>query len=611
MERVKFLDVCKIFDTIEGISSRNETTMVLSEFYKTLGIEDAQILSYLILGRVAPSFVNSEFNYSEKSFLNLLESFVKMNSLTIDVSLVRRETGDIGDTVYKVVEGAKSKETNLSLLEVYGLLWKIVNTTGPGSVSSKNILISSVMTTMSPLELKYFTRIVCGSLRFGINYRTLLDVFSYVAVGDKGLSDELSRAYGVHADIGEICATVVGRSSEESKKMLEEICITPGIPVLSRLVERVGSFEETIERLGEKVLVQPKFDGLRCQIHKYKESGSVGDNGAVWKKYLQKNMNTGGLFGRAEDIVTVKLFTRNLEDVTAMFPEIVQSAREMSAGSFVLDSEVLGWDGKKFLPFQDTMQRRRKHGVENMGKDIPVKAMCFDILALEDRDFLKEDTVKRVKVLEGLDTQGSIDACDTKVAQGAEALKGEFDLNVSAGYEGIIVKKLEGGYCPGERNYDWIKMKKSMLTSLVDTVDLVAVGYYVGSGRRSSLGVGAVLGALYNPEMDRFEAICKVGTGFDDEILTRIGEELGQDRINDMARNVICPNSLTPDIWVVPKIVFTVEADEITRSLARVDENIGGGFSLRFPRLVEWGRDKGVAEATTIAELETIFEARH
>ena len=158
------------------------------------------------------------------------------------------------------------------------------------------------------------------------------------------------------------------------------------------------------------------------------------------------------------------------------------------------------------------------------------------------------------------------------------------------------------------RNYDWIKLKKSMMNSLVDTVDIVCVGYFFGSGRRSELGVGAVLGALYNEKTDMYEVICKVGTGFSDELLKSMKEQFEAKTEDEQPQNVLCPESLKPDVWVYPEIVFSVEADEITRRLG--EEDIGGGLSLRFPRLVEWNRDKSANDATRVSELIEMFEMR-
>lgn len=602
MNEVKFNKVCEIFNTLEHTSSRNEMTSILVSFYKGLSSEDAQVLSYLIQGRVAPLFVKSEFNYSEKSFVTLLEGILKRENLKENVSQKRKELGDIGDTLEYFGEKLNYETKGLTLLEVYNLLWKIVNQGGTGSVDIKNGIISETLSKMSSLEAKYFARIVCGSLRFGLNVKTLLDVFSFVIVDDKSMRDELDRAYGAYADIGYICSLVVGKKKKEVEKNLEMVKIQPGIPVLPRLVERVGTFGEVFERLGESFLVQSKYDGLRCQIHKY-EKGNLGKKRLIWQKYLKEELNTS-LFREVEDICEVKLFTRNLEDVTEMFPEVVNQAKSVKKSSFILDSEVLGWDfGKeKFMTFQETMQRRRKYNVKSVKEDIPVKAMVFDILYLEGVDLSQRDTEERVDILRTFDTKGSIEVEVTKEVKNLEELYNIFNEKVGLGHEGVIVKQKKGSYLPGVRNFEWIKLKKSMESKLVDSIDLVAIGYSLGSGRRSNLGIGAVLGALYDDEKNVFVGICNVGTGFNDDQLRNIFASLKDYSLDQRPKNVFVEKSLEPDVWIEPSVVFTVEADEITRKKGSKT------LSLRFPRLIEWGRDKGVTEATTPRELEGMFK---
>jgi DNA ligase-1 len=113
--------------------------------------------------------------------------------------------------------------------------------------------------------------------------------------------------------------------------------------------------------------------------------------------------------------------------------------------------------------------------------------------------------------------------------------------------------------------------------------------------------MGSVLGAIYDEKEDMFIGICNVGTGFSDEQLKNISKELKEDSLDEKAKNVVVEKTLEPDVWVEPKVVFTVEADEISRSKG------GKYLSLRFPRLIEWGRDKGITEASTIKELEGMY----
>lgn len=607
-----FSELSKTFSEVESIQSRNEMTKILSEFYKTLSTEEIQIVSYLVAGRVAPMFVKAEFNYSEKSLINLVKSIVYSKNIKFDVKEEFSKSGDIGNLVAVFSQKAGYSSKNLRISEVYDALWNIVNISGNGAVERKNSIVSDLLSKMSGEEGKYLARIVCGELRLGTNIRTLLDVFSFCVKGDKSLRDELDRAYGVSADIGYIASKSVALSPEKAVKELAHIKVNPGVPILSRLVERVGSFEEVLERIEPPVLVQPKFDGLRCQIHKFSKSQQFKDYDVVWKNRLAGNTSSGGLFDVKEEDTKVVLFTRNLEDVTEMFPEIVRSAEKAEEKSFVLDSEILGWNYKKntFLSYQETMQRRRKYSVGKKMEDIPVQAMIFDVLYLDGKDLTNIDTESRIEILNEKfnNTVEGIKLSETEYVNDKEGLEEAFNRYVSKGLEGIIIKQREGEYKAGFRNYEWIKLKKSMDKDLVDTVDMVIVGYFKGMGRRTNLGLGAFLGAIFNEEKETFDVVCKVGTGLTDDMIKTLSKSLNDSKITDRYKDVRVGDEFLPDVWVKPSIVVTVEADEITRNLNKSEDSVASGLSLRFPRLVDVRSDKNAEDITTLTELKEMFD---
>lgn len=610
-----FKELCKVFEKLENTAGRLDMTSLMGEFLKQCSIDDIQVISYLVQGRVAPKFVDSEFNYSEKSLTNLLTQYFEDKEDDIDITSIRQDTGDIGDAIYEVSDKLVKRRKSRSIEEVYEILWEIVNTSGSGSVERKGNLILKFLTSTSDIEAKYFVRIVCGQLRLGLHSKTMMDVFSYTVTGDKELSDKFNRVYGASADIGFVASKLDEFKKENVEKELKDIKVNPGFPVLSRLVERVGSFEEVKERLGDEFLVQGKFDGLRLQIHKYTQD-SITSRKVIWRDYLHSKEQGLNLFGsETNDGVEVKLYTRNLEDVTDMFPEVVEDAKEINIDSFILDSEVLGWDYSKdtFLSYQTTMQRKRKYEVGSVREKIPVKAMLFDLLYINGEDITQKNTVERVNLLEqkfkGVDN--SLRVADTLRISSVNDLKNVFDEYVEMGLEGLIVKQFEGGYKAGKRNFEWIKLKKSMDRGLVDTVDMVVVGYYYGSGRRAELGIGALLGAVYNEEENRYDAICKVGTGISDDLFKEILEELKGIEVLKKTKDVAVTDTLEPDVWVKPKFVITVDADEVTRDISKDKEGVGSGLSLRFPRLVEWDREKALEEITTVDELTTIFEAKN
>ena len=108
-----------------------------------------------------------------------------------------------------------------------------------------------------------------------------------------------------------------------------------------------------------------------------------------------------------------------------------------------------------------------------------------------------------------------------------------------------------------------------------------------------------------------YDAICKVGTGMNDDILKEMYIKLEKNSIRKQPKDIRVVESLIPDVWVTPKYVITVDADEITKNISQKGKLIGGGLSLRFPRLVEFDRDKVVEDITKIEELVQMFEMRN
>jgi DNA ligase-1 len=129
-----FKQLCKVFKKLENTTSRLDMTSIMGDFLKQCNTDEIQMISYLVQGRVAPKFVDSEFNYSEKSLINLLKGYFDEKDKDVNITKIRQETGDIGDTVFEISDKLAKKEKERSIKKVYEILWEIVNTTGTGSV---------------------------------------------------------------------------------------------------------------------------------------------------------------------------------------------------------------------------------------------------------------------------------------------------------------------------------------------------------------------------------------------------------------------------------------------------------------------------------------------
>ncbi len=305
--------------------------------------------------------------------------------------------------------------------------------------------------------------------------------------------------------------------------------------------------------------------------------------------------------------------------MTHMFPEIVEGVRkEVRAKDAIFEGEALAFNDAsgEYYPFQFTIQRKRKHGVEAMADEFPLHLFAFDVLYADGVDYTPHTYAQRrekLRALIGKAGKGdTISVADSIITDDPKKLEKFFEESVERGLEGIIAKDLNAPYVAGARKFAWIKLKRSYKGELEDTVDLVIVGYYLGKGKRAKFGFGGLLGAVYDEDEDVFKTVTKLGSGFSEEQMTGLEKML--DKIKLQKRPARVDSLLEPDFWVDIKYVITVAADEITRSplhmcgRKKTDET---GYALRFPRMVgEIRSDKKPEDATTVNEIIEMFGAQ-
>lgn len=255
------------------------------------------------------------------------------------------------------------------------------------------------------------------------------------------------------------------------------------------------------------------------------------------------------------------------------------------------------------------MQRKRKHKVTEMAEEFPLVLVAFDLLYVDGKDLTGTSyEARHARLQKILSPGGRICLSEAVITESTLELQTFFDTEVALGHEGVVAKRLDSGYEPGARNYNWIKLKRAYRSELSDTIDVVLVGYLRGRGARARLGIGSLLGAVYDARTDTFQTIGKIGSGLNDGNWMKLRKLLDEVQVEEKPARV--ESRLTPDIWVEPKIVVTVLADEITRSPVHTAgrDEAGRGFSLRFPRVVGFVRDDKSAEDATIAvEIEKMF----
>ena len=557
-------------DRLESTSSRNELVKTLAELYLKSSPVEIQPLTYLIQGRLVPFFEPVEIGLGEKLVIAAIaQAFATPAD---EVAKLFGRLGDLGLVAAKLSAHGSSAE--LPVTEMHARLLEIAGAAGAGSVEKKRSLFAALLKQVDPNSAKHLVRIALGRLRLGIGDPTVLDALSFARKGDRSLRPVLEGAYNRASDLGLIAKTFWSGGEDD----VNALKVTVGRPIRSQLAERLPNPEAVIKKLG-LVAVQPKYDGIRVQIHK---------NGSV-----------------------VRVFSRNLEDYTVMFSELTTAARGLKDETLILDGEAIAYSKEleEYLPFQLTASRRRQHGIEQAALELPLVAFVFDILYRNGRDLTELPYEERLALVDEV-IAGSTVLLPAPIIKtdSVEVLTKTLLDSISQGLEGVVVKRPESKYQAGARNFNWVKLKRHTSGELNDTVDLVLLGYYFGKGKRAEFGVGALLAGVYDAENDRFATITKLGTGLSDAEWRQIRERA--DKLQVEQRPARVDSILVPDVWLKPEVVVEVMADEITPSPRHTAGKIGDepGFALRFPRVVSFrGADKGPEDATTVKEIAQLF----
>lgn len=568
---MKFHEFAEHLEKLEKISSRLLITDEVVTILKKLSEKETEGGVYLLMGRLAPAYTGLEFNLGWKMILRAISQLAKIDSDKVMADFKKK--GDLGEVVMGLPKSLFAGK-ELTVGEVYEKLLVIAHYGGEGSQEKKVTGLAELLLDLDQLSAKFVARMVLGHLRLGFSDKTILDALSVVSKGDKSARKKLDEAYQILPDVGLLSKKVLEKGLSRA---LANVEVEVGVPVIPALCQRLNHTSEIIEKMGE-VAAERKYDGTRVQIH-FKRSGFA-------------------------DGTKVKTFTRNLEETSHMFPELSKLPEWISGNEVVLDCEAVGIDPKteKILSFQMTITRKRKHGIEEALAAVPLRFFVFDILAKNGKTLLAKPYFERREILDETVHKNKIVVVDEKYkTDDAKLLHGYHEQFLKEGFEGAVIKKWDGSYLPGRQGWNWVKIKESEGSTgkLSDTLDLVVMGYYKGRGKRSSFGLGAFL--VGTRKGDQVLTIAKVGTGLSDETFHELKKRLDVLVVSEKPKEYEVSEALTADVWVRPKLVVEIAADEITKSPVH-----SAGVALRFPRLVKFRDDKDLAGVTTVKEVEQI-----
>ena len=390
-----------------------------------------------------------------------------------------------------------------------------------------------------------------------------------------------------------------------------QVCtLTPGIPVTPMLAKPTKSVQEVLKRLnGLNFTCEYKYDGERAQIH----------------------MLSNG---------TTKVFSRNLLDTSEKYPEVPMFVKEAcnyspatndkmdtddassntsGVTSCVLDAEVVAWNSKteQFVPFQILSTRKKTEESAETAK-VQVIVQAFDLMYLNGQSLLHRTLSERRALLHQHfhPVSGKFQFAHylDHVENGDTIVLEEFLENaIKAQCEGLMVKTLDVNaiYEPSRRSLNWLKLKKDYLEGLGDSVDLVPLGAYHGRGKRTGV-YGAYLLACYDPDTEDFQSVCKIGTGFSDEMLRTLTDSLNQHIIPTKSTQYKVSDQLECDVWFDAVQVWEVKAADLSKSSTHRGAEgktgeVGRGIGLRFPRFERIRDDKRPDMATTSDQILEMY----
>jgi DNA ligase-1 len=581
---VRYQIVAEAYRDLEASSARLELIARLAELFGQTPAELLPTVALLCQGQIAPDFAGVELGLAERL---AARAVAEATGAPVEQVLARlREIGDLGLAAEGLLQDTTGdRPARLEVGTVFDGLHEIARAEGTGSQGRKLGGMVALLAEATPLEARYLVRTVTGNLRLGIGTATILDGLAEVHAGGRRQRLILERAYNICSDLSLVAKTLV----EGGLAAVEAMEVRAGNPVRPMLAQRLSEPGEILAKLGGRCAAEYKYDGIRVQAHR------TGDG-------------------------ALELYTRRLDRVSTQFPEVVELLDQaLGPREAILEGEVVAFDpaSGELRPFQDVMFRRRKYGITEAVRDFPVSMFCFELLYADGQDLTRLPYLERRASLDKAIIASDRVRLTTAEQVGDEpALERMFEAAVAEGCEGLICKSLDpaAGYQAGARGWQWIKLKRDYRSELSDTLDLVVVGGLAGRGRRAGM-YGALLLAVYDPDADRFQTICKCGTGFSDAELAALPARLAP--LARAQRPARVDSRWHADVWFEPAVVVEVLAAELSMSphhtagwgLFRPD----AGLALRFPRFTgRWRDDKAPEDATTVSEVVDLFRvARH
>tara|TARA_B100001287_G_scaffold270727_1_gene269910 strand:- start:355 stop:2013 length:1659 start_codon:yes stop_codon:yes gene_type:complete len=552
---MNFNDLSVKLDEISENSSLLKKVDIISELLSNSHEKDITNIIYILQGKFAPEYEKIKLGISNKL---ILKSLSKVSGISMElIEKMWGDVGDIGQLSYDIIKSKKQNNLfndNLMTSELIEELNKMSKLEGKGSTEEKIKILIKLYSKCEANSVKYITRMCIEDMRIGAGFGVIRDSISKSFNIDK---KTIQSSYDIYPDIANIAHLI----KKNGIKFSKNIKMSPGKPIKVMLFQKAKNIESSFEKLGKKISAEYKYDGFRLQIHRNNDE--------------------------------IKLFTRNLEEVSKQFPDIISIVKSnIKSKHFIIDCEAIGINRKNssWMPFQKVSRRiKRKYDIDKIIDEIPISLRVFDII-YEDNNLINTEFYERRKILEKIVKykKDYIELSELIITNSSEEINKFYKKSLRDGAEGIMLKNLSGIYKPGSRVGFGLKMKPTM-----ENLDLVITGAEWGTGKRANWLSSFELSCK---NKDNFLTIGKMGTG----IKEKDEEGVSFGHLTKLLTKFIISES-GKTVKLKPAVIVEVAYEELQKS-----ENYQSGYALRFPRFVRLREDLSLDDVDDLTKIKSL-----